>query len=178
MSEQYDSSGDLILLKMNPGLWADKILQGKRFINSDFIILTNSNFSDTGKKDSYVDTDPFFAPDGRHLVFSTDRLTPGIQNLVVLDTEGKEPMKLLTQKGGASPFWSKDGKSIVYISYQDGVFGDVYLLDLSSGKNEDLPKILISIFLRLFRRINGICIILQFKTIQIAMVVWTKETIV
>lgn len=50
VSEQYDSSGDLILLKMNPGLWADKILQGKRFINSDFIILTNSNFSDTGKK--------------------------------------------------------------------------------------------------------------------------------
>ncbi|EKN89468.1 WD40-like protein [Leptospira interrogans str. 2003000735] len=140
VSEQYDSSGDLILLKMNPGLWADKILQGKRFINSDFIILTNSNFSDTGKKDSYVDTDPFFAPDGRHLVFSTDRLTPGIQNLVVLDTEGKEPMKLLTQKGGASPFWSKDGKSIVYISYQDGVFGDVYLLDLSSGKNERLTK--------------------------------------
>lgn len=73
-------------------------------------------------------------------MFSTDRLTPGIQNLVVLDTEGKEQMKLLTQKGGASPFWSKDGKSIVYISYQDGVFGDVYLLDLSSGKNERLTK--------------------------------------
>lgn len=86
VSEQYDSSGDLVLLEMDPGLWAEKILQGKRFINSDFLILTNPNFNVPGKKDSNVDTDPFFAPDGRHLVFSTDRLTPGIQNLVVLDT--------------------------------------------------------------------------------------------
>ncbi|EMJ48211.1 PD40 domain-containing protein [Leptospira santarosai] len=138
VSEQYDSSGDLVLLEMDPGLWAEKILQGKRFINSDFLILTNPNFNVPGKKDSNVDTDPFFAPDGRHLVFSTDRLTPGIQNLVVLDTEGKEPMKLLTRDGGASPVWSSDGKSIVYISYRKGLSGDVYLLDLASGKSERL----------------------------------------
>ncbi|EMG00867.1 WD40-like protein [Leptospira borgpetersenii str. 200701203] len=128
------------MLEMNPGLWAEKILEGKRFINSDFIILTNRNFDVPGKKDSNVDTDPFFAPDGRHLVFSTDRLTPGIQNLVVLDTEGKEPMKLLTQNGGASPVWSSDGKSIVYLSYQENPSGDVYLLDLMSGKSERLTK--------------------------------------
>ncbi|UPY78750.1 biopolymer transporter TolR [Leptospira weilii] len=140
VSEQYDSSGDLVLLEMDPGLWAEKILEGKRFINSDFLILTNPNFSVPGKKDSNVDTDPFFAPDSRHLVFSTDRLTPGIQNLVVLDTEGKEPMRLLTQNGGASPVWSFDGKSIVYLSYQENPSGDVYLLDLTSGKSERLTK--------------------------------------
>ncbi|WP_061249675.1 PD40 domain-containing protein [Leptospira alstonii] len=140
VSEQYDSSGDLILLDMNPDLWVEKILQGKRFVNSDFIILTNPNFSIPGKKDSYTDTDPFFSPDNRRLVFSTDRLTPGIQNLVVLDTEGKEPLKLLTQNGGASPVWSSDGKSIVYLSYRESASGDVYLLDLTSGKDERLTK--------------------------------------
>ncbi|TGL99101.1 biopolymer transporter TolR [Leptospira barantonii] len=140
VSEQYDSSGDLVLLEMDPNYWAEKILQGKRFLNSDFIILTNPDFEEPGKKDSYTDTDPSFSPDSRHLVFSTDRLTPGIQNLVVLDTDGKQPMKLLTQNGGASPEWSADGNSIVYLSYQDGSTGDIYLLDLSSGKNERLTK--------------------------------------
>ncbi|XDD51337.1 biopolymer transporter TolR [Leptospira sp. WS92.C1] len=136
VSEQYDSSGDLILLEMDPNLWAEKILQGKRFLNSDFISLTNPDFDVPGKKDGFADTDPFFSPDNRHVVFSSDRLSPGIQNLVVLDTEGEEPMKLLTQKGGASPVWSMNGKKIVYVSYQDGSTGDIYILDLDSGKNE------------------------------------------
>lgn len=140
VSEQYDSSGDLVLLEMDPNYWAEKILQGKRFLNSDFIILTNPDFDEPGKKDSFTDTDPSFSPDSRHLVFSTDRLTPGIQNLVLLDTEGKQPMKLLTQNGGASPVWSADGSSIVYLSYQEGPTGDIYLLDVSSGKNERLTK--------------------------------------
>lgn len=140
VSEQYDSAGDLVLLDMDPALWSEKILQGKRFLNSDFIILTNPNFEDSGKKDGYTDTDPFFAPDGRRLVFSTDRLSPGIQNLAVLDTEGNEAPKLLTRKGGASPVWSADGKTIVYISYRDGSTGDVYLLNLDSGKEERLTS--------------------------------------
>lgn len=140
VSEQYDSSGDLVLLEMDPNLWAEKILQGKRFLNSDFIILTNPDFDEPGKKDSFTDTDPSFSPDNRHLVFSSDRLTPGIQNLIVLDTDGKQPMRLLTQNGGASPEWSADGNSIVYLSYQEGSTGDIYLLDLSSGKNERLTK--------------------------------------
>ncbi|TGK36405.1 biopolymer transporter TolR [Leptospira gomenensis] len=140
VSEQYDSAGDLVLLDMDPKLWSEKILEGKRFLNSDFIILTNPNFEDSGKKDGYTDTDPFFAPDGRRLVFSSDRLSPGIQNLVILDTEGKDAPKLLTKKGGASPVWSADGKSIVYISYRDGSTGDVYLLDLASGKEDRLTS--------------------------------------
>lgn len=140
VSEQYDSSGDLVLLEMDPNLWAEKILQGKRFLNSDFIILTNPDFEEPGKKDSYTDTNPSFSPDNRHVVFSSDRLTPGVQNLIVLDTEGEKPMKLLTQEGGDSPQWSADGKSIVYLSYHESPTGDVYLLDLVSGAKTRLTK--------------------------------------
>ncbi|MBM9579806.1 PD40 domain-containing protein [Leptospira sp. 201903070] len=136
VSEQYDSSGDIVLLEMDPSYWAEKILQGKRFLNSDFVVLTNPNFSDSGKKDGFVDTDPSFSPDNRRVVFSSDRLSPGVQNLVVLDTDEKEPMRLLTQNGGTSPVWSADGKTITYLSYESSNTGDIYLLDVASGKKE------------------------------------------
>ncbi|AOP36070.1 biopolymer transporter TolR [Leptospira tipperaryensis] len=140
VSEQYDSSGDIVLLEMDPSYWAEKLLQGKRFLNSDFIVLTNPNFDVPGQKDGFTDTDPSFSPDNRHVVFSSDRLSPGIQNLVVLDTEEKEPMKLLTQNGGTSPVWSADGKTIVYLSYENSNSGDIYLLDLASGKKERITS--------------------------------------
>ncbi|MBM9500458.1 PD40 domain-containing protein [Leptospira sp. 201903071] len=140
VSEQYDSSGDIVMLEMEPSYWAEKILQGKRFLNSDFIVLTNPNFEDPGKKDGFVDTDPSFSPDNRRVVFSSDRLSPGVQNLVVLDTEEKEPMKLLTQNGGTSPVWSVDGKTIVYLSYENSNSGDIYVLDLASGKKERITS--------------------------------------
>ncbi|RHX83001.1 PD40 domain-containing protein [Leptospira stimsonii] len=140
VSEQYDSSGDIVLLEMDPSYWAEKILQGKRFLNSDFIVLTNSNYDVPGKKDGFTDTDPSFSPDNRHVVFSSDRLSPGIQNLIVLDTEEKEPMKLLTQNGGTSPVWSSDGKKIVYLSYESSNSGDIFVLDVASGKTERITS--------------------------------------
>ncbi|PJZ52004.1 biopolymer transporter TolR [Leptospira adleri] len=140
VSEQYDSSGDIVLLEMDPSRWAEKILQGKRFLNSDFIVLTNPNFDVPGQKDGFADTDPCFSPDNRRVVFSSDRLSPGVQNLVVLDTEEKEPMRLLTRNGGTSPVWSSDGKTIVYLSYESSNSGDVYVLDVASGKTERITS--------------------------------------
>ncbi|PJZ68965.1 translocation protein TolB [Leptospira perolatii] len=140
VSEQFDSSGDLILLKMNPEEWASKILEGKRFLSEDFKNLTNLNAEIPEKSDRFVDTDPCWSPDNRHLVFSSDRLTPGTPNLVLLDTDGKEAMRLLTKQGGASPYWSENGKSIVFLSYFESSAGEIYSLDLSTNRINRITK--------------------------------------
>ncbi|TGK10279.1 translocation protein TolB [Leptospira fletcheri] len=140
VSEQYDSSGDLVLLKMKPSEWAIKILDGKRFLNTDFKFLTNPEYDTPGKSDRFLDTDPNWSPDNRHIVFSSDRLSPGIPNLVLMDSEGKEKPRRLTEKGAASPFWSEDGKSITFISYSDSERGEVYLFDTVSSRTKRITK--------------------------------------
>ncbi|EQA45411.1 WD40-like protein [Leptospira broomii serovar Hurstbridge str. 5399] len=140
VSEQYDSAGDIVLLAMNPAEWAAKILDGKRFLSEDFIFLTNSEYTNSLKSDRFVDTDPIWAPDNRHIVFSSDRLSPGTPNLILWDTKGAARAKLLTKNGAASPFWSEDGKRIVYISYSESPRGELYSIEVATGTITRITK--------------------------------------
>src|SRR5699024_7373205 len=64
------------------------------------------------------DNHPRFSPDGKHLIFQSDR--SGIPQLWLLSLNGGEAKQLTTFKNGAtSPFWSKDGKKIIFSSYLD-----------------------------------------------------------
>ncbi|MCP5493157.1 MAG: PD40 domain-containing protein [Leptospiraceae bacterium] len=129
VSDQYDSEGDLVFLKMDdPGDWVQKMLKGKRFINQDFVFLTNLD-----KKDHFVDTEPAWSSDGNSIVFSSNRLSPGLQNIVIYNLNTKQ-FRLVTKKGGTSPFWSLDGRYIVYLSFKDSKYGEIYQLELATGK--------------------------------------------
>lgn len=134
VSEEYDSSGDIVLFELEPEVWARKILDGKRFLSDEFQFITNPEYMDPAKSDKFSDTDPIWAPDNRWIVFSSDRLSPGTPNLVLWDTDGKQQPKRLTEKGAASPSWSQDGKTIVFLSYSDSPLGEIYSLDIASGK--------------------------------------------
>ncbi len=140
VSEQFDSSGDIVFFELDPDHWVKRILEGQRFLNDDFKFITNAEYNDPSKSDRYVDTDPTWSPDNRRIVFSSDRLSPGIPNLVLWDTEEKESPKLLTKQGAASPYWSADGKTILYLSYSDNAEGEIYSLDIVSGKTKRLTN--------------------------------------
>ncbi|GBF38148.1 PD40 domain-containing protein [Leptospira johnsonii] len=140
VSEQFDTAGDIVLLEIEPEVWAKKILEGKRFLSDDFEFITNPEYSDISKSDKFSDSDPVWGRDSRVLLFSSDRLTPGTPNLILWDTEGKEKPILLTQSGAVNPYWSQDGSTIVYLSYADSREGEIYSLDLSTRKTKRLTN--------------------------------------
>lgn len=62
-------------------------------------------------KDS--NSSPKFSPDGKHVVFQSNR--SGVQQLWLLSLNGGEARQLTTFKNGAvNPNWSKDGKYIIF----------------------------------------------------------------
>ncbi|TGL64505.1 PD40 domain-containing protein [Leptospira sarikeiensis] len=140
VSEQYDTAGDIVLLEIEPEVWAKKILEGKRFLNDEFEFITNREYSDLKKADKFSDSDPVWGSDNRVLLFSSDRMTPGTPNLILWDTEGKEQPVLLTRSGATNPYWSQDGKTIVFLSYMDSKEGEIYSLDLASRKIKRLTN--------------------------------------
>jgi len=133
VSERYDPDGDLILLKMEPEKWVRASLRGNRFINQRFQVLTNPYWKDPNFQDRVIDTDPAWFPDSKRLVYSTDRFSPRVQNLVLLDIETRET-KVLTFQGGASPFVSSDGERIYFLSYRDSEYGEIYCYTMRTEK--------------------------------------------
>ena len=140
VSEENDSAGDIVLVSINPSNFIDNYLAGEKSIIEEKTFLTNPNFADPKKRDSAVDTDPAWAPDGKRVVFASDRFSPGLQNLVLLDISNPTKMTQLTKNGAASPQFSLDGKTIVYLSFQDTREGEIYQLHLDSGKEERLTN--------------------------------------
>ncbi|WCL50258.1 hypothetical protein [Leptospira sp. GIMC2001] len=134
VSEQFDSDGDLMLLDIDPQEWVSSILKGKRFIDTDFKVLTNPEWKNKNRQERVIDTDPVWMPNSEQIVFSSDRYTPGIQNLILLDLSDNNSMTQLTYSGGSSPYVSADGKTIYYLSYRDSQDGEIYSLNLEDKK--------------------------------------------
>ena len=73
------------------------------------------------------DSQPRWSPDGKHLVFLSDR--SGAENVWLCDPDGSHPKALTkgTNNLYASPAWTPDGNYIV-VSRTSGVLGSVYEL--------------------------------------------------
>lgn len=82
--------------------------------------------------DRYCDTEPAFHPDGRRIVFVSDRGVEGsrgARNLFLLDLAGGGMLRLTRGDWwDLSPSWSPDGTRLLFVSTRDG-FRDLYLLD-------------------------------------------------
>lgn len=144
VSEEFDSEGDLVLLPMDIEEWTHELLKGNRFINHDFINLTNKPNKSGEYTKGIIDTDPVWSPDGETIYFVSDRFSPGLPNLCALKLENPERVIQITSKGATSPYVSPDGNTIYFISYFEEAKGEVYRINL---KNSETQRITNNVYL-------------------------------
>lgn len=135
VTERFGSEGDLVLMNINPKKWVEALLEGERYLNTeDFVVLTNTYYNDPKKIERYLDTDPDWSGDGRYIVFSTDRYTPGLPNLAIIDTKNENKITQITTKGGVKACFSPNNKKIYYLSFKDHPLGEIYSIDIKTKK--------------------------------------------
>ena len=66
----------------------------------------------------YYDSDPAISPDGKQVVFASDRDVRSNGNLFLLDLASGDIRQLTEEKWAARPAWSPDGESIAYLAYE------------------------------------------------------------
>ena len=99
--------------------------------------------------DAYAELQPAWSPDGRTIVYATDRFSTdlaglafGDLRLALMDPATREirPLPAFETGKHLSPHWSDAGRAVVFVSDQDGV-PDVYRLGLSDGRIERLTSV-------------------------------------
>ena len=135
VSEEEDSNGDLIIAKINSELIIKDNLEGKRTTLENKINLTNKD-----SKDRYIDTDPSFSPDGKQVIFTSNRLTPNETNVLIMDIKNPEIIYRISEGGASSPSFSLDGSKITFVSYKNNKNGDIVILNIKSGEEKYVTK--------------------------------------
>jgi Tol biopolymer transport system component len=87
-----------------------------------------------------LDHEPQPSPDGKWLVYTTQRFGPDQIMLQSLDDPSAEPRRLTWDDGhNSSPSWSPDGKMLVFASRRNGQ-SDLYSLDPNSEEQVRLTR--------------------------------------
>ena len=77
-----------------------------------------------------VQSAPQSSPDGKKIVFASDRL--GSTDIWVCNRDGSHPVQLTSLGTTGTPRWSPDGRQIVFDSPASGTFG-VYVVSVDGG---------------------------------------------
>jgi TolB protein len=86
-----------------------------------------------------IDTEPAFSPDGRHILFTSDRA--GGPQIYRMLADGSGQAERMTFEGGynVTPRYSPDGKSFVFIHRNEGRF-NVAIQDLATRQMQILTS--------------------------------------
>lgn len=82
------------------------------------------------------DGHPGWAPDYKHILFSSDRDdTPGQQDIYIMDADGANPRALTSTRGVSewTPKYSPDMRQIVYVEVNRGAGSYLMLMDADGG---------------------------------------------
>jgi len=84
---------------------------------------------------SLDDLCPQFSPDGRRIVFGSDRSGESY-DLWIVNADGSNPVQLTNQlaRGDGAPRWSPDGRQIVFDSQRADGAEEICVIDASSGR--------------------------------------------
>ncbi len=139
VSFRDDPEGDIYMIKLNAGDLLTRAAKGEEIpsLDRDAADLTIEKNNDTGVITNIRDSNPCWSPDGRSIAFSSYR--GGVTGIWIMDSDGGSKRKI-SPKDGFYPSFSPDGSRIVYISYSDSINGDLYTLNISTGKAERLTN--------------------------------------
>lgn len=141
VSERYDSEGDIFLVDINPEKMVKDFLNGNYELeNFKVDVITNPFYKDLSKIERVVDTDPDWSPDGRYIAFTSRRFGGNSPDIGIIDTQNKNTITRITNKGGATPRFAPDGKTIYYISFQDDPMGEIYSIDINTKQEKRITK--------------------------------------
>src|SRR5262249_48250753 len=84
-----------------------------------------------------ADTEPAFSPDGKRIVFGSDR--EGHREIWVSQSDGTNPVRLTTfnSERCGSPKWSPDGRQIVFDSLVSGN-NDIWIVGSEGGSPKQI----------------------------------------
>ncbi|MCK4700506.1 MAG: PD40 domain-containing protein, partial [Bacteroidales bacterium] len=117
-------------------------------INNLYRFHMNENRVEQITNDRYSYIQPSFSPDGKHLVFATDRepdetdISNTAFNIGIIDLEEKGNIRILPVFYGAdnlNPVFASDGESVYFLSNRDG-FRNLYRFHLETGKTYQMTR--------------------------------------
>ncbi|HPS56625.1 MAG TPA: tetratricopeptide repeat protein [Spirochaetota bacterium] len=136
VSFRDDPEGDIYTVDID----AEKLIRnGKESaesndtLDSKLVNLTAEQQGESGANLAIREANPAWSPDGKHIAYS--RTMRGSTEIWIMKKNGKDK-KQLTSDGGDYPSFSPDGMNIVYVSYSGSNDGEIYTLNIESGKTE------------------------------------------
>lgn len=125
---------------------------------SDLYLVTPDGEFERLTDDTWDEKEPKWSPDGRSIVFSSDRAHPVVLTAVAvaggfgnygiysLDMETREITSVLNTSGAdTQPTWSPDGRRLLFVSTRNGA-QDAYLFDLRDSTFIQLTNMIGGVF--------------------------------
>jgi TolB protein len=82
------------------------------------------------------DASPNWSPDGKQIIFETQRASPGnadFRALYMMNSDGTNPTQVVAAGSVGGPKWSPDGKEIAFYSNGDQGAG-IFIVNVASGE--------------------------------------------
>jgi TolB protein len=87
-----------------------------------------------------IDTSPSWSPNGKQIVFTSDRA--GNPHIYIMDSDGSNLNRLTKiNPYNDTPIWSPIGDKIALVSRERGETFDIYTLDIMNGKVRQLTAV-------------------------------------
>jgi len=85
----------------------------------------------------WFDSEPAISPDGKYIVFASDRDGKTNGSLFVLEVGSGEIRQLTNGEWASRPAWSPDSNNIVYLSYeQQGMWSEYEFINYYNGVSQ------------------------------------------